>query len=144
MRLLDEVAAAPTQFIDGHDRHHVGMAQLEQGIHAHRLASGHLALPPLQLLLLLGKLDHLHHKGAFHGRKSDPAQNEEGEREASQEDASVAPANLESHILVGAQKTSSIERDHKIAQNDQRAIEHDLQSVQMAALVGAVQTDHKD
>ena len=105
------------------------------------MAAGHFALPLVQLLFLFALFDHLHHQCSLDGDEGDASEDEECHREAGEEDTQVAPANFKSYVLVRAQESTPIERNHEVAQNDQRAIKHHLHTVQLAALIRRVERD---
>ena len=116
----------------------------EQRIHSNGLAAGHFALPLVQLLFLFALFDHLHHHCSLDSDEGDAAEYEESHGEAGEEDTQVAPANLKSHVLVRAQEAAPIERNHEVAQNDQRAVKHHLHAVQLAALIRRVERHRVD
>ena len=113
---------------------------LDEALHPYRLTSSNLFLRPFfpDLLLTFPKL--FDQYSPLHSLQSDEYHDKERHGQATKQNCRIYPANDESHILVSANKSTSVEGNHEIRQDYQDYIMEDLQSVEWVAGVRVVKT----
>ena len=128
--------------IDIADRN--GHVFLDETLHPYWFSSSDLFFSPFlpDLLLTFPKL--FNQYCSLNGLESDKYHDKEWHGQAAKQYSRIYPANYESHVLVPAYKSSSVESDHEVREDYQHYVMKDLQSVESKASVRVVQTRDVD